>query len=400
MGVLETLKATFGSALVAASCMGAALPAQAAAAAAVLRYEIKALAVPAGADALIASDLNDLGAVTGWVRNEGNPTPYGVGFVWRNGRTTLLDPPAPAVASPGLAINNRGEVAGAVLDATLAARPFVYRNGSIVDLRPEPVDRYAGGATDINNAGAVTGALETPGGPFKTFVHDGRQLKFLEVQGETNHAGLAINDAGDVLMQSVYPDRVSHYLYRDGQVTKLPEFGPDPDPGWRTFYDTMNNAGQLLGYVESVDQPGPRFIYNSLDGTVDFLNVPDPGVISPADLNDSGWVVGYWGGRNGFIYRDGQLLAFDELLRPDVRAQWSDMRLVGVNNAGQVIGTGLLAGPDGSVFRTFVATPVPEFDTAALMLAGLGAVAWVTRQRRGRLALAGPDLAGPQSQPA
>lgn len=376
MGLLDTLKAAGGAALMAGSCMGVAPLAQAATAAAVPRYTIKALGVPPSVESLFPSDLNDLGEVTGWARKEGSVSPFGVGFVYRDGLTTLLEPSPPDVDTPGLAINNRGEVAGFIRGPVLESpRPVIYRNGSVVDLRPEPVDRYAGMARDINNAGVTTGQI---GG--QSFIHDGTQARFLDIAGEASHTGLAISDAGEVLIQGGRPGEPRFYLYRESRATQLPQFGPDPS--WRTYYHAMNNAGQVLGAVESCCESGPEFIYNYMDGSVHFIDVPDQSAFAAYDINDSGWIVGDWFAGKGFLYRNGQLQAFGDLLPPDVRDQWRDVRLAGMNNTGQILGTGVFAGPDGSAFRTFVATPVPEPGAAALTLAGLGVVGWAARARR------------------
>jgi hypothetical protein len=77
---------------------------------------------------IVASDINDHGVVTGYIRE--NTTQNKIGFTWSpSGGATLMTPPAGASYLQDVrpaAINNAGVVAGVMGYAVGGARPFVY----------------------------------------------------------------------------------------------------------------------------------------------------------------------------------------------------------------------------------------------------------------------------------
>ena len=58
----------------------------------------------------------------------------------------------------------------------------------------------------------------------------------------------------------------------------------------------------------------------------------------------------------------------------------------GINNAGQIVGSGFINGKE----RAYLITPVPEPETYALMVAGLGLLGFMLRRRRAASRLPAP----------
>jgi probable HAF family extracellular repeat protein len=104
------------------------------------------------------------------------------------------------------------------------------------------------------------------------------------------------------------------------------------------------------------------------------LGTPDGNSINPTDINDAGQVVGWSpsGGQRGFITGPDGVGMTDLNSLPDVPAGFVITRALGINNAGQII----------AVVDSI--PPIPEPQSYALMLAGLGLIGfWAWRQKSG-----------------
>lgn len=125
-----------------------------------------------GGDFSWATDINDAGIVVGGAENQrfwSNATR------WDNGVVTEITG-VPQASSYATAINNLGEIAGYIYDAEDLPRPFVWRDGELVDVRShitndggEVLDLRE--AYDINDAGQIVGLVRTRIHPWHlTFV--------------------------------------------------------------------------------------------------------------------------------------------------------------------------------------------------------------------------------------
>ena len=112
------------------------------------------------------------------------------------------------------------------------------------------------------------------------------------------------------------------------------------------------------------------------------------GSTRPLHINELGQVVGFsavaGGGFHAFFYSDDDgrttdltqwlMNSFDDV----VSVNETEM---GLNDLGQIaIGASL----SGDQQALFVLTPIPEPSTYALMLSGLGVLAWIAWRQRGR----------------
>ena len=104
-------------------------------------------------------------------------------------------------------------------------------------------------------------------------------------------------------------------------------------------------------------------------------------------LNDIGQVIGQFQTVTGESFAfvtaaNGGTLTNLEAAPDIVHAGWSHLFVSDINNVGQITGTGTI---DGTV-RAFLLSPVPEPETYALMLAGLGLLGGIARRRKARIA--------------
>jgi uncharacterized membrane protein len=277
-----------------------------------------------------AHGLNDLGQVAGYVNFSGalnyDLAIYSQGSL--NIMTTLagLDP---------FAINNAGQIAG---DQVFTRQMFFYANGvaTPIGALPGSIQSVARG---LNAAGAAIGISSASGGSTQGFV------------------------------------------YLNGQETPIP-----PPGGVSSTADAINNLGQIVGeyYPSSTNLRGGRLFLYSESGSRDLGVVLDPANEAAASsINDSGVIVGSAetiSGPLAWIYTPET--GFSDLDKDIVpNSGWSLFGASGINNAGQIVGSGLLDGQQ----HGFLLTPVPEPKPIVLVLFALIAVAGVSAKSKLRV---------------
>lgn len=213
-------------------------------------------------------------------------------YLWKDGVYTMLDTPINRVG----AISADGKIAGEVIDysaETYVARAAMYAN-STTTMLPPPV-----------------------------------------AQAEQYHFMSGINSAGKVA-GTQYVDNLAHaYISINGVSTQLGALG-----GSHSFVGGMNEAGVVVGAAEAANGDWHMFRHDG-SGMVDLGALGDGRYISARDINDAGVVVG--GDLAGpdesaysraLIYQDGELMPVGTF------APGESSLAVGINNQGQVIGIG------------------------------------------------------------
>lgn len=279
--------------------------------------------------------INDAGDVVGYTETTG-PTRA---FVYSNGVMTALGTLGGST-SVGYAINNSGQVTGyALYSGDTAGHAFIYSNGSMVGL-----GALGGGHSigyDINDAGQVTGLAYTSGNTaYHAFVYgNGAMTDLGTLEGHNYSEGSALNASGQVVGTSSVTsggDSSRAFLYANGVMINLGTMG-----GIASFGYGINAAGQAVGSV--------------LVGT---------------DYRDRAI-------HNAFLYSDGEMIDLNTLIDPS--SGWTLSVASDINDLGQIVGWGY--GPNGGRYHAFLLTPVPEPETYALLLAGLGLVGVAARRR-------------------
>ena len=277
--------------------------------------------------------INDAGTVVG-----GSGTSLNVDHAFRSNATGCIDDLSlgQPYHSTGLAINNSGQITG-YSQSTGQARVFRSNSGGVlVELGTLGTGNLSVGR-GINNLGQVTGGANIiSGGQLHAFRTDvtGTLFDLGVLSGGDQSQGLAINDSGQVVGYSTVagPIRTTHAFRTNigGGLEDLGSLG-----GGSVGYG-INNAGWTVGISATSTFTNVAFLH---DGT---------GMI---DLNT--------------ILVDG--------------VGWLLTEATGINDLGQIVGTGTFNGES----RAFLLTPVSDVpEPSAWMLAGMGLAAMAVRTRR------------------
>jgi MYXO-CTERM domain-containing protein len=273
----------------------------------------------------------------------------------------------------GSDINSTGQVVGYSQAVGVLTRAFLY-DGTMHDLG----SLLPGGgaiAYSINDSGQVTGTSPTPTAQNyeHAFLYDGTMHDLGTLGGRTS-LGAAINNSGQVTGTSDTATGLPHAFLYDGTMHDLGSLGG------ASHGLAINSSGEVVG--ESYPSGGGflhAFLY---DGTMHDLAVIGAGTTNNSyatGINDRGQVVGYLAGASDqpFLYDSVHgVVNLNTLIVPG--SGWSLISAADINNAGQIVGTGIFNGKD----HAFILTPTPEPSSFVLAALGLLALAaWRLRRR-------------------
>lgn len=229
--------------------------------------------------------------------------------VWDGEAVRLLD----LMDSYALALNDSGAVAGSALHGT--RRSAFVESGDTVTWIDAGV---WSAAYDLNAAGQVAGTLQNSGGRFRAFLwSQAGGLTEIGTLGGTQSWAQAVGSDGAVAGSSTTGSGYLHgFVHRGGRMTDLGTLG-----GVTSAAYDVNGFGEAVGYS-----------YDSL------------------------------GRSRAFVWRNGTLFDLNELVSLD--SGWSLEAAYGINDRGQIAGTGLWNG----VRTAFVLDPVVARDAASPVL--------------------------------
>jgi probable HAF family extracellular repeat protein len=260
--------------------------------------------------------------------------------VWQDGVLRQLNcQNQNATYSHAYAINDAMQVAGScsrsignyavVWDAQ--GNPTPVRDGAIeADL-----------ALGINNSGQVVG---TDGGV--AYVWKAGKLKLLGTLGGSTSTPNDINDKGVIVGSSkLAGDTVDHaFVYRNGQMKDL-------NWPWAMSYARAVNArGHIVGWSGDT-------VYSAHAILDDGTTITDLGRHTSAlGINRYDQVVGYRvNGNHAFIYTHGRVYDLNTRLDPTSDPDWEISVAYDINDAGVIVGWGILHGS----YQPVVLTPLP-----------------------------------------
>ncbi|WP_297326101.1 PEP-CTERM sorting domain-containing protein [Nitrosomonas sp.] len=299
-----------------------------------------------GGDRSVAYGINDLGQVVGQAQlaNKG-PThafitgPDGLGM-------RDLNVPFPSEFSRASSINNSGQVAG-----DTSARAFITGPDG-VGVTVKNIGQTI--PVDINESGRLVGQIN--GTAFITGP-DGKVITPVQpLPGGLASLASAINDSGQVVGRSGASYGIQAYVTGENGVgiTNLGTFG-----GSFSEATDINNAGEVVG-IASLETPEAH----------------------------------------SFLYSHGGMTDLS-LLDVVIGNNWSNIQVTAINDNGQILGYGTLIDPISGLANTrgfilsytsdtvfnpqpiFIpAAPIPEPETYAMLLAGLGLIGFIARRRK------------------
>jgi probable HAF family extracellular repeat protein len=329
-------------------------------------YSIRDLGLLPGGTWSRARGLNDRGQVVGVATRPGVEDPstmWGVPVVFEPDGT-IREVVAPGFVASGAerhGINDSGRLAG--------DRPVTWE------------ERFY----DINDRGQAVGEtyVFVPGEsvPRIRATIDGEGGRtHLGTLGGSWSEGYGINESGHVVGRSEAADGSRRaFLYRDGVMQDLTGLlGGHTD----SVANAINDRGQVIGGATGLG----AFLLDGDELTV----LGAAGQVSVLDLNNDGKAVGALavspvGDSHAFLYEDGAIFDLNDLIRPETG--WTLRDAYGINELGQIAGTGTLDGSERAFLLspTGIEGPPPDPIPEPAPIALLGLVAgWAVYRRRHR----------------
>src|SRR5689334_14499160 len=291
-----------------------------------------------GGSSALAFDLNDFDQTTGYA--------YAVGDVdfrafLGAGRTLLDLGSLGGASSVGRSINNASAVTGYSFVSLTSAdfHAFVSRQGAMTDLGTLGGPTSAG--VDINDNGEVAGDSDLAGGlSYHGFFHDGVVMRDIGTLGGTFSSVIDLNNLGQVTGSARTAAEEDHaYLYSGGSILDLGTLGGNFSIGY-----AINDAGVVAGDSALAGDLVQGFVWNQ--GVMTSVGHLGSQFSSVWGLNNSNHVVGVSSDAQGvsrpFLWRNGSLLDLNTTL--PAGSGWVLDAAYFINDAGQIVGTGLYQG--------------------------------------------------------
>ncbi|MDQ1813790.1 FxDxF family PEP-CTERM protein [Massilia sp. CCM 9210] len=290
------------------------------------------------------------------------------------------------------AISNAGHMASYEYWTTIGdivnASGYLTVNGVTTDLGGFGPDSGRGDTFShgVNNAGTVVGSSSTnlrlPGGDphyprfaSHAYVYSDNKMKDLGTLGGIHSSASGINAAGTIVGTAENANRQDRaFIYQNGRMTDLGGFS-----GGSSLASGINDAGLIIGQSARDNNGYVKSAFVYANGAMTDLGWGAQRSSTAVDINELGQIIGYGADANGqergFIYQNGQLLQLDTAVDP--LDNWIIKTTYSINDRGLILADACKL----DVCGTVLLSPVPEPETYAMMLAGLGLLGFCARRR-------------------
>lgn len=285
-------------------------------------------------------------------------------FLWtKSGGLKDLGTLSGATVSGAIGVNDSGVVVGYSNVKGQLATNFIAvqwsSSGVIAD-----IGTLSGGDSScafmINSSGEVAGDSFLSNGLVDATSWTSNKIKSLGGLSKSIFtAGLGINDAGDIVGESVFgygPPFTSHGFYWTG--SKLEDLGT-LSGGVTSMANGINTSGVIVGQSDGTETAGlwHAVLWNSSHKIQDLGTLPGGNYSIAFAINDSDVVVGYGNAlgasAHAMIWTSSDGMIDLNALIPS-NSGWVLVNANAINNLGQITGYGM----KGSKNHAFVLTPV------------------------------------------
>ncbi|OQW40794.1 MAG: hypothetical protein A4S08_04050 [Proteobacteria bacterium SG_bin4] len=370
-----------------------------------------------GGGSSFARSINDLGQVTGSADLPGNIMHAFI--TGPNGVNTFDLGSLGSGNSVGADINAYGQVTGGFTTPNGFVHPMITGPNGVGMRDLGTLGGLEAWATGINDFGRVVGNSYTADGyphAFITGPNGEGMIDLGTLEGGYTSDAADINNLGQVVGTSAINIHGFYHAFITGpdgvgmtDIGILPGF-------WGSLGRGLNASGNVIG---DLLLPTPEGDYRQAFVTgPNGIGMTTLGTLGgkyafPTDINDAGQIVGVStlesGVQHSFLFIDDGMVDLS-VLDVVVSAGWIDLIATGINNNGQIVGFGKLS-DDPSHLHSFLLSftpdtvfnpnpifrpelpdipipqpPVPEPQTYAMLLAGLGLVGLMRRRPRVHLA--------------
>jgi probable HAF family extracellular repeat protein len=332
-------------------------------------YRVTDLSAAPGARLCVATAINDAGMTTGSC-GESLETNEGAAS-WRSGTLTKLGKMRGGNYAGGTAINSNGVVAGEGDTGDWQPRPFVVRNGRLLNLDDQGganmrvVGMMDNGVVFANYAKGLSGSTSAwnPVYYVEEASKPGRFRRYALPRtpaGDTSVIGVyahATNKVGQVVgdLQSTSYGQKGAFWNNDSKRTLV---ALEPLAGaTQSIALGISDLGQAVGesYFAFAGYRATLWNNDSAHTATDLGMLPGDVQSIAMAVNNAGQVVGVsasaTGQPRGFLYQHGQMFDLATLVAPEDGA-WTITAVFAINNNGQILALGENNGRFASILLT------------------------------------------------
>jgi len=297
----------------------------------------------------------------------------------------------------GPSINNSGQVVGPNFNGIndlgqkigwnpVSGNPAVLNGSAFTDLGvPTGGSGYANA---INNAGTVVGWTTAPGSEGQATLWSGAGYSTLSTAGAYSSMAYDINDSGQVAGASFFlvanssgfASRPVATIWNGASATLIPTVA-----GSSSFALTINNSGVVAGQLSSGGADS-GFVWDgstmTVLGKLGGMNSTVRAINSAGDIVGFSATSGDYNDIHAVLWQQNTTIDLNSFLSQATRdAGWVLVDASDINDKGMIVGraNNVLT---GQLNHAFMLAPVPEPETYAMFLAGLGLMGAMARRRQ------------------